>query len=387
MNSVFLKRNHHKRLLQGHLWIFSNELIEVPKYQSGELVEVFYENQSFGLAFFNPNSLISCRLLKSDNENIKDLIIERIKESKILRETLLPNSQSYRLIYGESDFLPGLIIDKYEEYFVIQILSYGFEVRKDLVKDALLSIFPNTKGIIHRANSKLREIEGLPNQDEVLFGQIPDSILIDDLGIKLSISLNNGQKTGYFLDQVQNRHYIRKIAKNKSVLDCYCNIGGFGLNALKGGASEVTFVDVSDTAIHNTKINLELNQFENYNLFTKDVFEFLPELISRGSKYDIVILDPPAFAKSKKSIFTAEAAYGKLNKFGIKLLNNIGYLITSSCSHHIDERKFIEIVSRELAKSGKKAKLVYRGGHSPDHPIHPAMPETEYLKYLVFFVE
>jgi len=387
MNSVFLKRNHHKRLLQGHLWIFSNELIEVPKYQSGELVEVFYENQSFGLAFFNPNSLISCRLLKSNNENIKDLIIERIKESKILRETLLPNSQSYRLIYGESDFLPGLIIDKYEEYFVIQILSYGFEVRKDLVKDALLSIFPNTKGIIHRANSKLREIEGLPNQDEVLFGQIPDSILIDDLGIKLSISLNNGQKTGYFLDQVHNRHFIRKISKNKSVLDCYCNIGGFGLNALKGGASEVTFVDVSDTAIHNTKINLELNQFENYNLFTKDVFEFLPELISRGSKYDIVILDPPAFAKSKKSIFTAEAAYGKLNKFGIKLLNNNGYLITSSCSHHIDERKFIEIVSRELAKSGKKAKLVYRGGHSPDHPIHPAMPETEYLKYLVFFVE
>jgi len=387
MNSVFLKRNHHKRLLQGHLWIFSNELIEVPKYQSGELVEVFYENQSFGLAFFNPNSLISCRLLKSNNENIKDLIIERIKESKILRETLLPNSQSYRLIYGESDFLPGLIIDKYEEYFVIQILSYGFEVRKDLVKDALLSIFPNTKGIIHRANSKLREIEGLPNQDEVLFGKIPDSILIDDLGIKLSISLNNGQKTGYFLDQVHNRHFIRKIAKNKSVLDCYCNIGGFGLNALKGGASEVTFVDVSDTAIHNTKINLELNQFENYNLFTKDVFEFLPELISRGSKYDIVVLDPPAFAKSKKSIFTAEAAYGKLNKFGIKLLNNNGYLITSSCSHHIDERKFIEIVSRELAKSGKKAKLVYRGGHSPDHPIHPAMPETEYLKYLVFFVE
>ncbi len=387
MNSVFLKRNHHKRLLQGHLWIFSNELIEVPKYQTGELVEVFYENQSFGLAFFNPNSLISCRLLKSENENIKDLLIERIKESKKLRETLLSNSQSYRLIYGESDFLPGLIIDKYEDYFVIQILSYGFEVRKDLIKDALLSIYPKTKGIIHRANSKLREIEGLPNQDEVLFGKIPDSILIDDAGIKLSISINNGQKTGYFLDQVQNRHIIRKISKNKSVLDCYCNIGGFGLNAIKGGASEVTFVDVSDTAIHNTKINLELNQFENYNLFTKDVFEFLPELISRGSKYDIVILDPPAFAKSKKSIFTAEAAYGKLNKFGIKLLNNNGYLITSSCSHHIDERKFIEIVSRELAKSGRRAKLVYRGGHSPDHPIHPAMPETEYLKYLVFFVE
>lgn len=386
MNSVFLKRNHHKRLLQGHLWIFSNELIDVPKYQAGEIVEVFYENQSFGYSFFNPNSLISCRLLKSNNSDIKELLIERISKAKTIRETLI-HSNNYRLIYGESDFLPGVIIDKYEEYFVVQILSYGFEVRKEEIKNALLEVFPKTKGIIHRANSKLREIEGLPDTDEILFGKIPESINIDDNGIKLSVNLSSGQKTGYFLDQVQNRHFLRKIANNKSVLDCYCNIGGFGLNALKGGASEVTFVDVSDSAIHYTKVNLKLNNYENYNLFAKDVFDFLPELISKSNKYDIVVLDPPAFAKSKKSIYAAESGYAKLNKLGIKLLSNNGYLITSSCSHYIEEAKFIEIVSKELAKSGRKARLIHRAGHSADHPIHPSMPETEYLKFLVFFVE
>lgn len=386
-NPVFIKRNHQKRLLSGHLWVFSNELLEIPKYALGEIVEVFYEGKSYGFAFYNPNSLITCRLLKTNNSSISDLLYNRISNSKRLRETLLPDTQIYRLVYGESDYLPGLIIDKYNDYFVIQILTFGFEIRKELIKDALLSIFPNTKGIIARGNSKLRNIEGLPNDNEIFYGKIPDSIIIDDKGLKLSISLNNGQKTGYFLDQSQNRQFLRSISNNKSVLDCYSNIGGFGLNSYYGSAREVTFVDVSNLAIENVKINLEYNHFKNYKLYTRDVFELLPELFNQGKKYDIVILDPPAFAKNKKSIYTAEAAYSKLNKYGLKLLDKNGYLITSSCSHYIEERKFIAIVSNEISKSGRNARLIHRGSHSPDHPIHPAMPETEYLKYLVFYIE
>ncbi|HRP01923.1 MAG TPA: class I SAM-dependent rRNA methyltransferase [Candidatus Kapabacteria bacterium] len=387
MKTIEIKKNHHKRVLSGHLWIFSNELVSIPKYSPGELVEVFYENQSLGFGFYNPNSLISCRLLKYSDTNIQSLIYERILNAKKLRELLIPNANSYRLIYGESDLLPGLIVDKYEDYFVIQILSYGFEIRKEILIDTLLSIFKQTKGIISRGNSKLRELEGLANTDEILFGSIPDNIEIEDNGIKITVNLISGQKTGYFLDQRYNRHYLRAISKDKTILDVYCNLGGFGLNAYKGGAKEVTFIDVSAQAIENTKKNLLSNNFDNYYLCNEDVFSFLPNLISQGKKYDIIVLDPPAFAKNKKSIYTAEAAYAKLNRYGIKLLNKNGFLISSSCSHYIDERKFNEIISKEIAKSGRNARLVYKAGHSPDHPILPSMPETEYLKYLVHFVE
>ncbi len=386
MEKVFVKKGHCNRLYAGHLWVFSNELQDVPKLEAGELVEVMYQNYSYGYAFYNPNSLISCRLLNTKDENIESLLMDRIKSAYQLRLRLLPNSKIFRLVFGESDILSGLVIDKFEDYLVIQILSYGYEKRKNILVDVLLKLFPDTKGILAKSNSKLRDIEGLPDRDEVLFGEIAEELLTVDEGIKISINLSGGQKTGYFLDQRINRTFLRKISKNKTVLDCYCNSGGFGLNALMGGAAKVTFLDSSESALLNAKKNLELNNYDNYELLAGDAFELLPNLIDSGNTFDIVVLDPPAFAKNKKTSATAASGYSKLNRLGIKLLKDDGFLLTSSCSHFIDDETFYDLVVNEVAKSGRTARLVHSAFQSPDHPVFFSMPETKYLKFLVFHI-
>lgn len=387
MEKVILKKDCNKKIKSGHLWIFSNELTNIPKIPAGEIVEVLDTfGKSYGKGFYNPNSLISVRLLNTNGEINTDFFISRISKALEHRSQLMQEIHNIRLVYGESDYLPGLIIDKFENSFVIQFLSAGMELSKLLIVEAILHLFPNCNFILSKTNSKLREMEGLPLVDEILFGNDIGKILTTDNGIKLEISISEGQKTGYFLDQRNNRYQVRNLSNNKTVLDCYTNQGGFALNASIGGAKSVTAVDISMPALEQAENNAKLNNFE-IDFVHSDVFEFLNLSVSQNKKWDIVILDPPAFTKSKKNVATAAAAYSKLNKLGMLVLNDGGFLVSSSCSHHIIEEHFVEIIKKEASKLGKQLKLIHRANQAPDHPQLLSMPETTYLKFYIFKVE
>jgi 23S rRNA (cytosine1962-C5)-methyltransferase len=290
----------------------------------------------------------------------------------------------YRLVFGESDLLSGLIVDKYENYLAIQILSSGMENFTGVIIEASLKILPETKGIIAKNISKLRVLEGLPLEEKVIYGDIPDEIITNENGIKLSISLKQSQKTGYFLDQTENRKFIMSISKELNVLDCYCNQGGFALHSAKGGAKEIICIDSPQTALAQAKRNAQLNNFNNIDFIESDVIEFLKGESSRELKWDLIILDPPSFAKSKKDVRNASKGYAKINRLSLLLLSDGGFLATSSCSHHITEETFYDIIIREAVKLNIQLRLIFRGSQAPDHPILASMPETKYLKFFVF---
>jgi 23S rRNA (cytosine1962-C5)-methyltransferase len=386
MQKLVIKKGAESRIKFGHLWVFSNEPESLPKIEAGEVVDVFDGfGVSYGCAFYNPSSLICGRLLKYDKEPDLDFFVRRIEEARDMRLKALGDIEMCRLVFSESDLLPGLVVDKYGDYFAVQILSAGMDKRKQLIAKALVSVFPNAKGIIEKNDTRLREIEGLPLDSSVLFGEIPETIQVSEQGVKLELSLSSGQKTGYFLDQRNNRRFIRDLSKGLSVLDCYTNQGGFALNAGLGGATKIAAVDCSEIALECVKRNAEINGLE-IETVKADVPDFLNAEIAKGAKWDMIILDPPAFAKNRKSVPKAKAAYGKINRLAMKMLNTGGYLISSSCSHHIFEDVFAETVYREACKLGKQLKLIYRGGQAPDHPILMSLPETQYLKFFVFQV-
>jgi 23S rRNA (cytosine1962-C5)-methyltransferase len=387
METLIIKNNRTlKRLNDGHLWIFSNELIELPDLPNGTIVKVNDRNyNNLGIGFYNKNSLISIRLLFSDYFN-SEIIYNRILNANKFRNKIFPTEKSYRLVFGESDLLPGLIIDKYSNYFSVQILSAGMELFKQQIVDSLLKIFPETAGIICRNDSHWRKIEGLNLEDEILFGTIEDLIIIKENDISYSISITKGQKTGYFFDQRLNRQFLSTISKDASVLDLFSNQGGFALNAAKGGAKEVLGVDVSVNAIEMAKSNSIDNNFSTAKFQTEDVFDFLNNEEVGKRKWDIIICDPPAFAKNKKSIYNALNAYRKVNKLAINCLKQDGILLTSSCSQHIDEFSFYNEIHNAAKEAGKNLIQFYRGNQSPDHPIIPSMKETDYLKFFGFIV-
>lgn len=383
---IQIKKNCDNRIKFGHLWVFSNEIREHLKISAGSIVEVIdNNNKSYGYGFYNPNSLIAVRLLKTNETPDVTFFIKRIREAKALRESIIKDLEMSRIVFGESDLLPGLIIDKYSDYFAIQVLSAGMELLKDLIVEALLNVFPSTKGIIEKNDTKLREIEGLELISNILYGEIPDKFISNEMGVKLELSINQGQKTGYFLDQKFNRLFIRSISKGLKVLDCYTNQGGFALNAGLGGASEMAAIDSSEPALECVKRNAELNNL-NITTIKADVAEYLTKAVERDEKWDMIILDPPAFAKNRKSVPKAGAAYAKINRLAMKMIPPGGYLVSSSCSHHIFEKVFEELIYREACKLGRQLKLIYRGGQSPDHPILMSLPETKYLKFFVFQV-
>lgn len=387
MYTLIIKNNKTaRRLTDGHLWIYSNELAELPNIESGSLVKITDKNGfNYGIGFYNKNSLISVRLLLTD-EFTNDLLQKRVKESLKLRKQLFPIENSFRLVFGESDLLPGLIIDKYENYFSIQISSAGFELMRNNVIEVIKEIFPDTQGILFRNDSYWRKIEGLELTDSIGFGEIPDEQLINENGIKYLISLTRGQKTGYFFDQRYNRKFLSQISSNKNILDLFTNQGGFALNACKGKANKVLGIDISEDACRMAEKNAELNNYDNVEFCSFDVFDFLKQSIEEKRKWDIIICDPPAFAKNKKSVGNALIAYRKLNKLAMKCLVDNGILLTSSCSQHIDESSFYTEVLKAARESGYILKQIFRGNQSPDHPIHCNMPETNYLKFFGFIV-
>jgi 23S rRNA (cytosine1962-C5)-methyltransferase len=389
MGKLYLRKNEEIRIRSGHLWIFSNEIERVEENPlSGDIVSVFdFKSNFLGSGFYNKNSLISVRMLsKSNVENFFLFIREKILSALNLRKDLYPDRKSFRLVFSESDFLPGLIIDKYNNTFVLQVNSFGMEKNiEEVVK--ILKEELSAENIFTTNDYFFRKLEGLPESDEIYFGSRQEE-LISDGSITYKIDFAKAQKTGFFFDQSDNRFFIEKIANGRKVLDAFCNSGGFGLHAAKAGAASVTFIDSSQSEIELAKKNFELNGFKTPAKFIKeDVFDFLNLNIKNSSKFDLVIIDPPAFAKSKKNLQSARKGYERLNKLAIQNINPKGFLVTSSCSHHIKDDEFVKIVNTSALKSNRKIRLIHFNNASADHPRLPAMEETNYLKFGVFRVD
>lgn len=391
MHALYLKPKEHRRLLSGHLWVFSNELKEVPRdIAAGETVQLFTnDGRLLGTGFFNPHSLIAFRLLTRDEtQPDREFFRSKIREALKLREKIYPENETnaWRLVHGESDGLPGLVIDRFDKAFVLQSFSAGMENHLPIITEVLRELF-DPKAIVLRNESPLRELEGLPLYKEMLLGDENDAWqVINDDGISYRVNILEGQKTGFFLDQRENRRHIRKYATDADVLDVYTNDGGFALNAMHAGAQSTTMVDISQDALQRAEQNALMNGLEKFSIVADDAFATLGRLKQENRSYDLVILDPPSFTKSRKTVPTALKAYTKLNRLGLQLVKNEGFLATASCSHHVSEEDFLAAVQLGALHAGKHLRLISRNAQPPDHPILLSMPETSYLKFACFYV-
>lgn len=388
MIRAYLKRNEDFRIRHGHLWIFSNEIGRVEgNAQNGDITEVYDSRDNFlGCGFYNKNSLISIRLLSYKfTDEFYQLAKERILKAYGLRKSLYPNRESFRLVFSESDFMPGLIIDKYNNSFVLQVYSYGMQKNiEDIVR--VLKDELKAENVFTKNESYFRKLEGLPEEDNTYLGEQKPEI-IDDGQVKYKIDFEKGHKTGFYFDQSDNRFFIERLVKGKTVVDAFCNSGGFGLHALNAGAVSVDFVDSSAGEMENVKANYKLNNFSaQAGYYVSDVFDYFDKCNAEKKQYDVVMIDPPAFAKNKKSLPVAKKGYEKLNKSALSLIKEDGFLVTSSCSYHLKKDEFVEILGSASVKAGKFVQLLHFSGASLDHPYLPSMEETSYLKFAVLKV-
>ncbi|WP_207384299.1 class I SAM-dependent rRNA methyltransferase [Legionella yabuuchiae] len=388
MKKLFLQKNHQKRILQGHRWIYSNEintkLSSLKDFDAGEMVEVCdAQEQPLGVAYVNPHSLITARLLTSEATLPEDWIKLRLQNALHYRQQFY-DKPYYRLVYGESDALPGLVIDRFNHDVVVQINTAGMEQHIDVIKEALIELIkPNS--IWLRADSSMRELENLSKYTKGLYGELPDYLTIIENGVQFEIPRENSQKTGWFYDHRENRAFLKKFAPGKQVLDLFSYAGGWGIQAAMAGATRVTCVDSSAIAIQHVEHNARLNQVEDrVNVLQSDAFDALNAL-KQQERFDIVVLDPPAFIKRRKDVKQGLTAYYRANQQALKLLRPGGILVSASCSHHLSEQDLQHVIQHSLAQAGRTGRIILRGHPGFDHPIHPAMPETDYLKS--FFVQ
>lgn len=384
MYTLYLKKGEERRIVNGHPWVFANEVAKIEgKDMQGSVAKVLsFDNRLVGYGFINHKSKIIVRIITRDDTPIdRDLFYNRILTAKQTKEAL-GYSNNYRVVFGESDLLPALIVDKYDDYLCVQFLSLGMDMRKDMIVSILVELF-NPKGIYERSDVAVREKEGLPQFKGVIYGDVPESVIITENGLKLSISLSQGQKTGYFLDQKENRDNLKYYVKDKAVLDCFCNIGGFGLCSAKYGAKSVTCVDISELAINQVKENALLNNLTNITALQADVFEQLREYKREKKKFDVIILDPPAFTKSKDTVKEGYRGYKDINILALKLLNKGGYLITCSCSQHMTLNLFMDMLKESCSQTGINAKLIEMRTQGKDHATLLASDETLYLKVAI----
>lgn len=383
MINVILKKGEEKKIINGFPWVYANEVAKTEgKDKNGSVVKVLSSDGKFvGLGFINFLSKILVRILTRKEEPIdKAFFYERIKAANDFRVEL-GYGNNYRAVFAESDGLPGLIVDKYGEYLSVQFLSLGTELIKKEITDILVEIF-SPEGIYERSDVPVRKKEGLEEKKGFLYGEFDPVVQIEENGLKMLVDLENGQKTGYFLDQKENRDNLKYYVKGKTVLDCFCNVGGFSLCAKKYGATEVTAADVSKTALDFVNRNAELNGL-TINTVCADVFALLREYRKEKKKFGVVILDPPAFAKTADALKSAIAGYKDINIQGIKLVEKGGYLITCSCSQHLSVQGFLNMISESVFESGTEAKLVEFRTQGKDHATAVGSEQGLYLKVAV----
>lgn len=382
MPNVVLKKNEEKRIIAGHPWVFANEVQSMDKCKSGSLVTVLSsDNKYIGKGYINHLSKILVRILiRNDAEPSKQLYYERIKKANDMR-VALGYSDSYRVVFAESDNLPALIVDKYHDVLCVQFLSLAMDNAKQDIVDCLVEIF-HPRAICERSDSPVREKEGLKQTKGIIYGEDVQFVDIVENDIKMTVDVLNGQKTGYFLDQCDNRLALRRYVKDKTVLDCFCNSGGFSLNAVKGGAKSVTALDISQLALNNVQKNAENNNFQIETL-QGDVFEVLRNFKRENKKFDVIVLDPPAFTKSANDVKNAYKGYKDINILAMKLLNDGGILVSSSCSHHMSFSLFEKMLAESCKEAGKFARTLEIKTQGADHPSSLNADETLYLKFFV----
>jgi 23S rRNA (cytosine1962-C5)-methyltransferase len=379
-----LKRGEDRRLSAGHLWVFSNEVdtarTPLPDFEPGALCRVVSDRDKFlGYAYVNPHSLICARILGRDPEYPpnKSLIVHRLQVAQSLRR-LLYERPFYRLAYGESDALPGLVLDRFGDIVVGQIATAGMEaMRADVEAAVRKAVAP--AALLWKNDAGVRELEGLPSYVETAFGDVPEFVEVDEGGVTFRIPLGSGQKTGWFFDQSANRLALRKDVGGARVLDVFSYLGGWGLGALRAGATEVTCVDSSAPALEGLQAAAAANGLKPATI-RGDAFDVMEQLHAEKRRFDVVVIDPPAFIKRKKDIPKGEGAYRRLNQLAIQLLERDGVLVSCSCSYHLEPQQLLAAIQRGARHLNRFAQVVEVGGQAPDHPIHPAIPETRYLK-------
>jgi len=386
MNKVFLKRKIAQRIANGHPWIFNNEVEKIENESvAGEIVEVFNHDRKFvGKGYINPQSQILVRLLtrtKSDEIN-EGFFLKRIRECWEYRKKL-GYTENCRLVFGEADGLPQLIIDKFNDYFVIQTLALGIDKWKPAIVDALNRIF-KVKGIYERNDVPVRELEGLPQQKGFLSSPFDTKIIIQENGLKFHVDLENGQKTGYFLDQRDNRRAIQHIVKNAEVLGAFTYTGTFEIHAAHYGAKSVIGLDISENAVQQANRNALLNGVENICRFeAANAFDVLKQWSKENRQYDVVMLDPPAFTKSRQTIQKAITGYKEINLRGMKLIKPGGFLVTSSCTNLVGPELFLQTIDMAAKDARRKIRQVTFQAQASDHPIIWGLDTTQYLKFLI----
>jgi 23S rRNA (cytosine1962-C5)-methyltransferase len=378
-----LKRNEDRRLHAGHLWIFSNEVdtrqTPLTKFKAGDLVRVLAHNdRALGLAYVNPQSLISARMLESWNFPDAAWLATRIRAALALRERLY-SKPYYRLVYGESDGLPGLVVDRYGSACVVQIGTAGMEKLKHEIRQALEEVL-HCEALLFKNDSAAREMEGLPSYVEAATGSFEESGKVLEDGLEFRAPLALGQKSGWFFDQAANRRALPKyVRRGARVLDVFSYVGAWGVRAAHSGAREVLCVDSSAAALELAVSNAERNKTKVVAV-RGDAFDVLEEMGKSGARFDVLVIDPPAFAKRKKDLPKALAAYKRLNQLAMQVIADDGILVSCSCSHHVSPAELQDAIAKAARASDKHLQILEMGGQSPDHPVHPAIPETRYLK-------
>ena len=391
---VTLKKGEGRTLKSGGAWVYDNEIDSIlGSFENGDIITVHdYDGYFMGYGFINTKSKITIRMMsrRKDHPITEDFLRERIRAAWEYRKQVIDTS-SCRIIFGEADWLPGLVVDKFSDVLVVESLALGIDRLKPFLLDTLVEILKEDgtliRGIYERSDAKVREQEGLPRYKGFIGEPFDTKVEIVENGVKYIVDVKDGQKTGFFLDQKQNRAAIHKLCRDKKVLDCFTHTGSFALNAGIAGAASVLGVDASDLGIAQARENACLNHLEDRVSFTcADVFDLLPSLEEKGEKFDVVILDPPAFTKSRQATKNAVKGYREINLRGLKLVRDGGFLATCSCSHFMDPELFAKTIREAARGAHKRLRQVEFHTQAPDHPILWAADESYYLKFFIFQV-
>ncbi len=391
---VTLKMGEGRMLKSGGLWIFDNEIASIlGSFEDGDIVAVHdFDGYGLGKGFINRNSKIRVRMMtRNRHQEIDEAFLKmRVQEAWDYRKKV-SDTGSCRVIFGEADFLPGLVVDKFSDVLVVQSLALGIDRLKDqiveLLKEVLAADGIKIRGVYERSDAKVRRQEGMELYKGFIGEAFDTNVEIEENGVRYMVDVKDGQKTGFFLDQKYNRKAIQHLCKDAKVLDCFTHTGSFALNAGYGGAKEVTGVDASELAVEQAILNSKLNGMEDRVKFIcRDVFELLPELEEKGEKFDVVILDPPAFTKSRNSVKNAVKGYREINLRAMKLVRDGGFLATCSCSHFMTYELFTQTIHQAARNVHKRLRQVEYRTQAPDHPILWAAEESYYLKFYVFQV-
>ncbi len=383
---LFLKKNEDKRLRKGHLWVFSNEVDSqrspLDRFSPGDLAVIKDSSgQSLGTAYINPNTLICARLL-SRKANLKiggNFFKCRLNNALAIRQRLF-DKPFYRLVFGESDGLPGLIIDRFDSILSIQITTAGIEKHKDTLISILVDLLA-PEAIILKNDTAQRQLENLPTESEIIYGKVPEQLIIEENNARFIINILDGQKTGWFYDHRCSRSQLTSFAAERNILDLFSYSGAWGIPAAIAGAKQVTCVDSSESALNMALSSAKLNGVDTHMHFERsDVFEFLKQAREKNERYDVIVLDPPALIKRKKDFKAGYQAYRRLNQLALQILSKNGILVSASCSHHLSKANLHEILRSSARHIDRHLVFFATGGQGPDHPVHPALAETEYLK-------